>query len=130
MIGQKIFASAATVMSAGAVASTPLTINWGLAGSVPILPLLAGTGAAVIVRAIIVTDNQKRLWLYNVAVAAMTMLLTGAIIADHGLNLSHSVFLGIGLGGLGVGVIELGKAGALSVIRSIASAISEATKGK
>ena len=88
-------------------------------------PILCGCVAALLVRGIAITTPSKRktTWLFEALVTALSVLITGVLVADHRLGIMEATMSGVGIGGLGVGVITIGKTTMTTILQSIAANI-------
>lgn len=95
-----------------------------------LVPIVVGCVAALLVRGISITTPTKRktTWLFEALVTALGVLLTGVIVAEKSFGIMEATLLGMGIGGLGVGVITIGKATATTIITSIAQSMTGNTK--
>lgn len=123
-LGSSIFVAGAAA-SGAAVSSHPHDSVW-----VWLAPILCGTLAALIVRGIAITtpSRRKTTWIFEVLVTALSVLLTGVIVADSQLGIMQATMTGVGIGGLGVGVITFGKSAALSVLEAITKGMGGGTR--
>ena len=89
-------------------------------------PILCGCVAALLVRGIAITTPTKRktTWLFEALVTALSVLITGVLVADHRLGIMEATMSGVGIGGLGVGVITLGKTTVTAIITSIGQSMA------
>lgn len=88
--------------------------------------------AALIVRGITIStpSKKKRAWAFELLVTALSVLLTGVVAYDRALSISGGAFFGMGIGGIGVGVITIGRSMALSSLRNLAAGYLAATDDK
>lgn len=79
----------------------------GLGLTVPIAPTVAACLAVVLVRVLVWTKTKSVVW--NVTVCLLAMLAAGVTVEGSEINVFRAFWLGVGYGGLGVGIIEIGK---------------------
>ena len=83
----------------------------GLGLSVPLAPTLIAFFAVISVRLLVWTKTKSLTW--NLAVLFIAALGAFVTVENYQLNAFRAFWIGIGYGGLGVGIIEIGK-GALA----------------
>jgi len=87
----------------------------GIGMAVPIAPTIAGIGAVILVRTILWAKKQSIRW--NLAVMALAMMATFVTVEGSQMSTFFGFWLGIGYGGMGQGIINLGRSSALSVFK-------------
>ena len=87
----------------------------GLGLSVPVAPTIVAMFAVVLVRVLVWTKGRSVTW--NVAVCALAALAAFATVEGSDLNVFRAFWLGVGYGGLGVGIIEIGKSSLANALR-------------
>jgi hypothetical protein len=93
------------------VVSGPSLVNI-LGMSAPLISIMAGVGAVVLVRIMLLTReiiSNTKWWVYNVALTALLMLAALILIVDRKLGPGSSMLLGIGLGSSGIVLIDIAK---------------------
>lgn len=91
-----------------------------------LVPIVVGCVAALLVRGIAITTPSKRktTWVFEALVTALGVLLTAVIVAEKSCGIMEATLIGMGVGGLGVGVITIGKNAVTTIITSIAQNMS------
>jgi hypothetical protein len=86
--------------------------------------VVCGCLAALIVRGITVSTptKRKKVWRFELLVTLLVLLLTGVIVEEQAMSVMRATFLGIGLGGTGVGVISFARNASLAALKSLVSA--------
>ncbi|KQS01493.1 hypothetical protein ASG11_17725 [Sphingomonas sp. Leaf357] len=93
------------------------------------MPIFCACFAALIVRGITIStpSKRKKVWVFELLVTALSVLLTGVIVADRGLGIMNATLSGIGIGSLGVGVISIAKSAGVTMIKNLARSILSTT---
>lgn len=99
----------------------------GLGMAVPIAPTIAGLTAVIIVRALLWSGKQSVKW--NICVCILAMLATFVTVEGTDISTFMAFWLGVGYGGMGVGIVELGKNTPLKILRTRFSKAAEAFMG-
>ena len=79
----------------------------GIGLNVPIAPTLIALFAVFTVRLLVWTKGKSITW--NVAVLLIAMLAAFVTVEQYQLNAFRAFWFGIGYGGIGVGIIEIGR---------------------
>lgn len=87
----------------------------GVGMAVPIAPTIAGIGAVILVRTILWAKKQSIKW--NLCVMALAMMATFVTIEGSEISTFFGFWMGIGYGGMGQGIINLGRSSALNVFK-------------
>lgn len=128
MMIERLAYAALPVSASGAAvvgAASPHPYAW-------IAPVGVGCLAALIVRGIAVTTptKKKRAWLFELLVTMLSVLLTCVIVYDRDMAISAAAFLGMGVGGLGVGVISIARTAVGGFVKNLARSVLGAVDDK
>jgi hypothetical protein len=126
---ERIASASGLILSAGATAAGSSVATTSTNPYAWLIPVVCGCLAALIVRGITVTTptKRKKVWRFELLVTLLVLLLTGVIVEEQAMSVMRATFLGIGLGGMGVGVISFFRNASLAALKSMLSA-SETSK--
>jgi hypothetical protein len=87
----------------------------GLGLEVPIAPTIVACMAVAMVRALVWTRTKSIVW--NIIVCALAVLAVFATLEGSHTSVFQGFWLGVGYGGIGVGIIEIGKSNLLAALQ-------------
>jgi hypothetical protein len=121
----RIASATALVFSAGVTAAGTSVAVSSASPYAWLIPIVCGCLAALLVRGIVVSKptRLKKAWVFEALVTALSVLVTGVAVADQHFGVMSATMTGIGLGGLGVGIITIGKTWAGTVITNLAKSV-------
>lgn len=99
----------------------------GLGMAVPVAPTIAGLTAVTLVRALLWSKNQSIKW--NLCVCFLAMLATFVTVEGTDISTFMAFWMGVGYGGMGVGIVELGKNTPIKILKARFSKAAEAFMG-
>lgn len=88
----------------------------GLGLTIPIFPTIISMFAVIMVRVLIWTKTKSITW--NLAVCGLAMLAAFVTVEGSAMNSFRAFWWGVGYGGLGVGIIEIGKSNVVSALKA------------
>lgn len=100
----------------------------GLGMAVPIVPMIAGVGAVLVVRAMLWSKKQNIRW--NVCVIALAIMATFVTIeGQQNTSTFIGFWIGVFYGGLGQGIINIGKSTMMATLKERLGKALEAFMG-
>lgn len=87
----------------------------GMGLAVPIWPTAAACVAVVLVRILVWTKTRSIAW--NLTVCGLAIVAAIVTVEGSSMNPFRAFWLGVGYGGLGVGIIEIGKSNILTGLK-------------
>lgn len=88
----------------------------GIGLSIPIAPTLIAMFAVIMVRVLVWTKDRSIVW--NLAICGLAMLAAFVTVEGSDMNSFRAFWYGVGYGGLGVGIIEIGRTQLASALRA------------
>ena len=104
------------VLRVTAVAAPGMASVLGMA--IPIAPAFIAVLTAFLVRLPQLMKHDRATFGIDVSVTAVVMIGAFVTVVDHQLTAGPSFWLGIGFGGMGAGIIEIGKAAFATTLRT------------
>jgi len=95
--------------------------------AIPIAPTAAGLGAVILVRIVLWSKKQSIKW--NLCIIGLAMMATFVSLEGHESSTFFGFWIGITYGGMGQGIINLGKSSMMAAIKGRLGKVAEAFMG-